>query len=145
MAKKTASLFIWFHHFKLSQIGQSFVVTNNSFIGYSYFLIYNGSDNSRLKSCLSQTPNPVYLPRFGGWSIGEPSPSSEVIGGTTENLIVWYNNKGVHAVPSYLNAIHNAMLRTTVAESEQDPTQFGITTYNHPLLLNAKEATTATM
>ncbi|XP_059086217.1 retinal-specific phospholipid-transporting ATPase ABCA4-like [Tigriopus californicus] len=83
--------------------------------------------------------------RFGGWSIGEPSPSSEVIGGTTENLIVWYNNKGKHAVPSYLNAIHNAMLRATVTEGGQDPAQYGITTYNQPISLNAQQATTTTI
>lgn len=55
--------------------------------------------------------------------------------GTTENLLVWYNNKGDHALPSYINSMHNAMLRTMVAEGtdDEDPADFGITTFVHPL------------
>ena len=49
--------------------------------------------------------------RYGGWSSSNFSPSALDLEGTPENLVVWYNNKGRHALPAYVNAAHNAILR----------------------------------
>ena len=51
--------------------------------------------------------------------------------GTSSKLIVWYNNKAYHALPSYTNAIHNAMLRSMVDPS--NISDYGISTYSHPM------------
>ena len=55
------------------------------------------------------------------------------INGTPSKLIVWYNNKGYHALPSYINTIHNAMFRSIMANSDQESEKYGITTFSHPL------------
>ena len=71
--------------------------------------------------------------RFGGWSIANSSAASSEISGTSENLVLWYNNKAVHALPSYSNALHNAMLRATAKSAGVDASDLGITTYNEPM------------
>lgn len=71
--------------------------------------------------------------RFGGWSIANSSVASSAISGTSENLVLWYNNKGVHALPAYSNALHNAMLRATAKSAGRDTSDLGITTYNQPM------------
>ena len=64
--------------------------------------------------------------RYGGWSYGEEDDQSKVI--------VWFNNKGWHSMPSYYNALSNMMLRAAVSNmSASEAKQYGITTYNHPL------------
>ncbi|XP_043210384.1 ATP-binding cassette sub-family A member 2-like [Amphibalanus amphitrite] len=45
----------------------------------------------------------------------------------------WFNNKGFHAVPAFVNAINNAVLRANLPESAGDPAGYGITCVNHPL------------
>ena len=55
------------------------------------------------------------------------------INGTPSKLIVWYNNKGYHALPSYINTIHNAMFRSIMENSDQESEKYGITTFSHPL------------
>ena len=60
------------------------------------------------------------------------------------NARVWYNNKGFHAIPTFLNVMNNQLLRANVRKSlkhtENDPinldlktSQFGITIINHPM------------
>lgn len=43
---------------------------------------------------------------------------------------VWYNNKGYHALPTYMNVLNNAILR-----QEMNHSSFRIDTINHPLKL----------
>lgn len=45
-------------------------------------------------------------------------------------LSVWYNNKGYHSLPTYMNVLNNAILR-----KEMNDSSFKITTVNHPLKL----------
>jgi ATP-binding cassette subfamily A (ABC1) protein 2 len=54
---------------------------------------------------------------------------------------VWYNNKGFHAMPVFLNVMNNAILRANVkkaldskgSESKIRVNQYGITVINHPM------------
>lgn len=57
---------------------------------------------------------------------------------TKDNVKVWFNNKGWHAIGSFLNVINNAILRANVREGE-DPSTYGITAFNHPLNLTKEQ------
>ena len=48
---------------------------------------------------------------------------------------MWYNNKADHALPAYINSIHNAMLRAEVGAAKN----YGIVTFVHPLLLTEED------
>uniref|UniRef100_A0A452UE04 P-type phospholipid transporter n=1 Tax=Ursus maritimus TaxID=29073 RepID=A0A452UE04_URSMA len=52
--------------------------------------------------------------------------------------IVWFNNKGWHAISSFLNVINNAILRANLQKGE-NPSQYGITAFNHPLNLTKQQ------
>ncbi|XP_066598930.1 uncharacterized protein ldd isoform X2 [Prorops nasuta] len=62
--------------------------------------------------------------RYGGWTLShhEEDPL----------FVVWYNNKGHHALPSYLNAMNEAILRASGFDGR-------INTYNHPLKLSSDQ------
>jgi ABC-type multidrug transport system ATPase subunit len=60
--------------------------------------------------------------RYGGVSIND------------SKFVVWYNNKGYHSMPLYLNLLHNTILR-----EEIDNPDYNIKTINHPLRLDTKE------
>ncbi|XP_068090529.1 phospholipid-transporting ATPase ABCA1 isoform X4 [Hyperolius riggenbachi] len=55
-----------------------------------------------------------------------------------DNVKVWFNNKGWHAITSFLNVMNNAILRSKLPEG-MDPTKYGITAYNHPLNLTKEQ------
>ena len=70
------------------------------------------------------------------------------IGGRNKNLVSWYNNKGYHSLPAYVNALHNAMLRSIAVNwtspnvAKKDNTEddcfaceYGITTFVEPIEL----------
>ncbi|KPJ11060.1 ATP-binding cassette sub-family A member 12 [Papilio machaon] len=66
----------------------------------------------------------VYIEkRYGGYS--------SVIKNNISNLVVWYNNKGYHAMPMYLSALHSAVLRAASGRLSAN-----ITTYTHPLKIS---------
>uniref|UniRef100_A0A6I8P991 ATP binding cassette subfamily A member 2 n=1 Tax=Ornithorhynchus anatinus TaxID=9258 RepID=A0A6I8P991_ORNAN len=46
---------------------------------------------------------------------------------------VFYNNKGYHSMPTYLNTLNNAILRANLPKSKGNPATFGITVTNHPM------------
>ncbi|XP_048586908.1 ATP-binding cassette sub-family A member 2 isoform X2 [Nematostella vectensis] len=52
----------------------------------------------------------------------------------------WYNNKGYHALPTYLNVMNNAILRASIPKSKGNPAAYGITAYNHPFPFNSTSA-----
>ncbi|XP_057686539.1 phospholipid-transporting ATPase ABCA1-like [Corythoichthys intestinalis] len=62
--------------------------------------------------------------RYGGFSIKAGLSNDPV----QNNVIVWYNSKGLHSLVSFVNVVNNAFLRQNVPDSS-------ITAYNHPLLL----------
>uniref|UniRef100_A0A8C5QFN3 ATP-binding cassette sub-family A member 2 n=1 Tax=Leptobrachium leishanense TaxID=445787 RepID=A0A8C5QFN3_9ANUR len=48
----------------------------------------------------------------------------------------FYNNKGYHSMPTYLNTLNNAILRANLAnlkKSKGNPAAYGITVTNHPM------------
>ncbi|NXK96435.1 ABCA1 protein, partial [Formicarius rufipectus] len=60
------------------------------------------------------------------------------------NIKVWFNNKGWHAVVSFLNVASNGLLRAQLPPGT-DPTCFGITTTNHPLNLTKEQLSEAAL
>ena len=46
---------------------------------------------------------------------------------------VWYNHKGYHAMPVYLNTLNNAILRANLPPQKGNPAAYGITAINHPM------------
>lgn len=54
--------------------------------------------------------------------------------------IVWYNNKGYHSMPLFLNQLNSAVLR-----KEMNDSSFGIVTHNHPLKLGEEELSVSSM
>ncbi|XP_077864040.1 phospholipid-transporting ATPase ABCA1-like [Saccoglossus kowalevskii] len=51
---------------------------------------------------------------------------------TLDNGKVWWDNTGWHALPIYINIFSNMLLRSNIAVNE-DPAEYGITLYNHPM------------
>lgn len=47
--------------------------------------------------------------------------------------LVWFNHKGYHSMPVYLNALNNAILRANLPASKGNPAAYGITAINHPM------------
>jgi hypothetical protein len=54
--------------------------------------------------------------------------------------IVWYNNKGYHSMPLYLNILNSAVLRKELNDST-----FSIKAVNHPLKLGEEELSVSSM
>ncbi|XP_013381483.2 ATP-binding cassette sub-family A member 2-like [Lingula anatina] len=46
---------------------------------------------------------------------------------------VWYNQKGYHSMPTYLNTLNNAILRANLPKKKGNPAAYGITVVNHPM------------
>ncbi|XP_050394470.1 ATP-binding cassette sub-family A member 2 [Patella vulgata] len=44
----------------------------------------------------------------------------------------WFNHKGYHSMPVFLNSINNAILRANLPRSAGNPSAYGITAVNHP-------------
>ncbi|NXK47809.1 ABCA4 protein, partial [Chauna torquata] len=63
---------------------------------------------------------------------------------TEDNIKVWFNNKGWHAMVSFLNVANNAILRANLRTS-QAPEEYGITAVNHPLNLTKEQFSEVTV
>ncbi|XP_053928617.1 retinal-specific phospholipid-transporting ATPase ABCA4 isoform X4 [Cuculus canorus] len=63
---------------------------------------------------------------------------------TEDNIKVWFNNKGWHAMVSFLNVANNAILRANL-RTGQAPEEYGITTVNHPLNLTKEQLSEVTV
>ncbi|XP_032690190.1 uncharacterized protein LOC116853290 isoform X2 [Odontomachus brunneus] len=59
--------------------------------------------------------------RYGGWSLSHYKKDPL--------FVVWYNNKGHHSMPAYLNALNEAIFRASGIQGH-------LTTLNHPLKLS---------
>jgi ABC-2 family transporter protein len=66
--------------------------------------------------------------RYGGVSIND------------SRSIVWYNNKGYHSMPLYLNLLNSAVLKKELNDSS-----YSIKTINHPLKLGEEELSVSSM
>ncbi|OWK64540.1 Retinal-specific ATP-binding cassette transporter, partial [Lonchura striata] len=93
--------------------------------------------------------------RYGGISIGGRLPVLHVSGDQIVNFLsdlgrminvtgVWFNNKGWHAMVSFLNVANNAILRANL-RTGQDPEEYGITAINHPLNLTKEQLSEVTV
>uniref|UniRef100_A0A672JQR7 P-type phospholipid transporter n=1 Tax=Salarias fasciatus TaxID=181472 RepID=A0A672JQR7_SALFA len=101
---------------------------------------------------------------YGGFSIGvllyltvfSPSQNSSVdhllnrlpqfLSGlnSQNNVKVWYNNKGWHAMVSFVNVMNNGLLRASLPPGPERR-RYGITAYNHPLNLTKEQLTEMAM
>ncbi|KAG8555624.1 hypothetical protein GDO81_017765, partial [Engystomops pustulosus] len=63
---------------------------------------------------------------------------------TENNIKVWFNNKGWHAMVIFINVANNAILRANLGE-DKDPEEYGITTMNHPLNLTKDQLSEVTV
>uniref|UniRef100_A0A7M4G151 ATP binding cassette subfamily A member 7 n=1 Tax=Crocodylus porosus TaxID=8502 RepID=A0A7M4G151_CROPO len=59
-------------------------------------------------------------------------------------LQVWFNNKGWHAMVSFLNVVSNGLLRASLPPGA-DPTRYGITAINHPLNFTKEQLSEAAL
>ncbi|XP_056132314.1 phospholipid-transporting ATPase ABCA1 [Lampris incognitus] len=60
------------------------------------------------------------------------------------NVKVWYNNKGWHAMASFVNVMNNGLLRASLPPGPERR-RHGITAYNHPLNLTKEQLTEMAM
>ncbi|XP_028299253.1 ATP-binding cassette sub-family A member 1 isoform X2 [Gouania willdenowi] len=70
----------------------------------------------------------------------------EFLGGlnSQNNVKVWYNNKGWHAMVSFVNVMNNGLLRASLPPGPLRR-KHGITAYNHPLNLTKEQLTEMAM
>uniref|UniRef100_A0A3Q2G051 P-type phospholipid transporter n=1 Tax=Cyprinodon variegatus TaxID=28743 RepID=A0A3Q2G051_CYPVA len=70
----------------------------------------------------------------------------EFLGGmhSENNVKVWYNNKGWHAMVSFVNVMNNGLLRASLPPGAERR-RHGITAYNHPLNLTKEQLTEIAM
>lgn len=92
---------------------------------------------------LLYTTETFRLHRYGSLSFGEvvswvPQKLDKVKIASVRRLAIreaakaWYNNKGYHALPTYLNVMNNAILRASLSKERGNPAAYGITVFNHP-------------
>ncbi|XP_019697173.1 ATP-binding cassette sub-family A member 13 isoform X1 [Harpegnathos saltator] len=68
--------------------------------------------------------------RYGGWSLSHHKEDPL--------FVVWYNNKGHHSMPAYLNALNEAIFRASGVPGH-------LTTLNHPLKLSSDQLNRTTL
>ncbi|XP_048469306.1 ATP-binding cassette sub-family A member 2 [Rhincodon typus] len=84
------------------------------------------------------------LHRYGGLTFGNvlksiPASFSTKAAPMVRKIAVrrtaqaFYNNKGYHSMPTYLNTLNNAILRANLPKSKGNPAGYGITVTNHPM------------
>ncbi|XP_053393737.1 ATP-binding cassette sub-family A member 2-like isoform X2 [Mercenaria mercenaria] len=49
------------------------------------------------------------------------------------SALTWFNNKGYHSMPVFLNTLNNAILRANLPKKKGHPSAYGITLTNHPM------------
>ncbi|XP_062517550.1 ATP-binding cassette sub-family A member 2-like isoform X2 [Corticium candelabrum] len=99
---------------------------------------------------LIKTVDAYELHRYGGLTVGNENSQYgnvkangdhkqwiEMLGVRTAAK-AWFNNRGYHAGPIYINVLNNAILRANLNESE-NISQYGITTYSDPFSWTASQ------
>ncbi|XP_063366023.1 uncharacterized protein LOC134654508 [Cydia amplana] len=69
--------------------------------------------------------------RYGGYS--------SALKNNVSHLVAWYNNKGHHALPSFVNGLHAASLRAVAGA------QAGLAAYSHPLKISHEQLSKSTL
>ncbi|XP_067415194.1 phospholipid-transporting ATPase ABCA7 [Emydura macquarii macquarii] len=86
-------------------------------------------------------------------NITKGSPTDRLLGNlssfiegldTRKNIKVWFNNKGWHALVSFLNVANNGLLRASLPAGTE-PWRYGITAINHPLNLTKEQLSEAAL
>ncbi|GBP42572.1 ATP-binding cassette sub-family A member 1 [Eumeta japonica] len=88
-------------------------------------------NTSILNDWLIKTQEIYIEKRYGGWSSSLKNNIS--------NFVAWYNNKGHHAMPSYVNSLNSAVLRAVSGGGAR------ITTYTHPLKISEEQLSKSTV
>ncbi|XP_040393589.1 phospholipid-transporting ATPase ABCA7 isoform X2 [Cygnus olor] len=87
------------------------------------------------------------------FNVTQGSPADRLLGNLSRffegldarrNIKVWFNNKGWHAMVSFLNVASNALLRARLPAGA-DPALYGITATNHPLNLTKEQLSEAAL
>uniref|UniRef100_A0A452I3H1 P-type phospholipid transporter n=1 Tax=Gopherus agassizii TaxID=38772 RepID=A0A452I3H1_9SAUR len=112
------------------------------------FLTHKWSPDDPSPSCKCGTRKQLtMLPECPAGAGGLPPPqrvqrSTEILQDLTHrnisDFLVWFNNKGWHAMVSFLNVANNAVLRANLQQG-QAPEEYGITAINHPLNLTKEQ------
>ncbi|XP_053160051.1 phospholipid-transporting ATPase ABCA7 isoform X2 [Hemicordylus capensis] len=63
---------------------------------------------------------------------------------TRRNVKVWFNNKGWHAMVSFVNVMNNGLLRASLPAGS-NRSHYGITAFNHPLNLTKEQLSEAAL
>ncbi|XP_054835573.1 phospholipid-transporting ATPase ABCA7 [Eublepharis macularius] len=63
---------------------------------------------------------------------------------SSENVKVWFNNKGWHAMVSFVNLVNNGLLRASLPAGT-DHSRYSITTVNHPLNMTKEQLSEAAL
>ncbi|KAK4029566.1 hypothetical protein OUZ56_022545 [Daphnia magna] len=75
--------------------------------------------------------------RIGGFEFGVHQ-NPPIQNASENNVRVWFDNKAWASSVSYLNAINNVILRSSLPPSK-DPFLYGITVINHPMEFSSRE------
>uniref|UniRef100_A0A8B9MM36 P-type phospholipid transporter n=1 Tax=Accipiter nisus TaxID=211598 RepID=A0A8B9MM36_9AVES len=120
----------------------------------SLLLSQKWSPENPSPSCKCSTHKKLtMLPECPAGAGGLPPPqrvqhSTEILQDLTHrnisDFLVWFNNKGWHAMVSFLNVANNAILRANL-RTGQDPEEYGITAVNHPLNLTKEQLSEVTV
>uniref|UniRef100_A0A674GFY0 P-type phospholipid transporter n=1 Tax=Taeniopygia guttata TaxID=59729 RepID=A0A674GFY0_TAEGU len=120
----------------------------------SLLLSQEWSPENPSPSCKCSTQKKLtMLPECPAGAGGLPPPqrvqrSTEILQDMTHrnisDFLVWFNNKGWHAMVSFLNVANNAILRANL-RTGQDPEEYGITAINHPLNLTKEQLSEVTV
>lgn len=125
-----------FYHWACKNAEENSVKKPGRMIVNTTDVLFDVSNLDSINDWILQTHSDFIDSRYGGWSMARSANNLTYpwINGTKTKAIVWYNNKAFHALPSYTNALHNAILRSLVPEDHRQ--DYGISTFSHPLTLS---------
>lgn len=100
-------------------------------VGY----VYNVS-SVNVSSLLLDTFTMFNDKRYGGFSFHQRNNS---LGIKFNVAKVWFDNNGFHAMPSFLNAFDDALLKANIRHAGLDPANYSIVAYSHPLHVRSNQ------
>jgi hypothetical protein len=91
----------------------------------TWFVVFQSRPGFRataLLHCVSLVKTLYLCFRFGGWEFGNTQSAAA----QDQTATVWFNNRGIHSLPSYLNGLNNAVQRKYAKEIlGDDPSEYG--------------------
>lgn len=118
-------------------------------IATSLGYVYDLSNVSNINHFLMRTFSLFNERRYGGWSLHQVDESvvgsiNSTVSSTREEVWkIWFDNNGIHAIPSYLNALNNALFRANLIKvgglSEQQALDYSISSYSHPFHIRSAQ------